>query len=188
MGRSALAIVLAAAAASAAAAEDGTGFWGGVDVGVASLERTYSQTGSTRETEFAMAFRGGYAWDPRLLLGVELGGFTLQEAGIWEPDRGEAIQTFYAIVHWFPGAASKFFLRAGFGYVSYWNNRPGETDANGSGYVLGAGYELTRWGEWRLAPIVEFAGGEFDGAISPPGVKQDQSYRAVTLRLGVTYR
>jgi hypothetical protein len=39
---------------------------------------------------------------------VELGGFTLQEAGIWE------------------------------------NNRPGETDENGSRYVLGAGYELTR--------------------------------------------
>jgi hypothetical protein len=102
-----------------------------------------------------------------------------------QPHAREAV---YAIVHWFPGAASKFFLRAGFGYVSYWNNRPGETDANGSGYVLGAGYELTRWGRWRLEPIVKFAGGGFDGAIFPPGVRQDQSYRAATLRLGVTYR
>jgi hypothetical protein len=84
--------------------------------------------------------------------------------------------------------AFQFFLRAGFGYVSYWNNRPGETDANGSGYVLGAGYELTRWGRWRLEPIVKFAGGGFDGAIFPPGVRQDQSYRAATLRLGVSYR
>lgn len=183
-----LAIALATALASAAAAEDGTGFWGAVDVGAASLERTYSQTGSTRKTAFAMALRGGYAWDRRLLLGLELGGFTLEEGDLWDPSKGEGIQTFYAIAHYYPGAASKFFLRAGFGYVSNWNNRPGETGASGSGYVLGGGYEVQRWGSWRLEPIVEFAAGKFDGAISPPGVRQDQRYQAITLRLGVSYR
>jgi hypothetical protein len=39
--------------------------WGGGDIGVASLERSYSVTGSTQNTEFAMTFRGGYAWHPR---------------------------------------------------------------------------------------------------------------------------
>jgi hypothetical protein len=183
-----LAIFLATALPSAAAAEDGTGFWGAVDLGAASLERRYSQTGSTRGTEFAMALRGGYAWHPRLLLGLELGGFTLEEGDLWNPSEGEGLQTFYALAHYYPGAASKFFLRAGFGHVSYWNNRPGETDASGSGYVLGAGYEVKRWASWRLEPIIEFAAGKFDGAVSPPGIQQDQRYQAVTLRLGVTYR
>jgi hypothetical protein len=188
MRRSTLGLALATALASAAAAEDGTGFWGGVDVAAASLERTYSQTGSTRGTEFAMAVRGGYAWDPRLLLGFELGGFTLREGDLWDPGKGEGIQTFYVLAHYFPDAASKFFVRAGFGHVSYWNNRPGETQASGSGYALGAGYQVKRWGSWRLEPIIEFAAGKFDGAVSPPGIQQDQRYQALALRLGVTYR
>ncbi|HSA89889.1 MAG TPA: outer membrane beta-barrel protein [Burkholderiales bacterium] len=176
------------AGTTVAMAQDGTGFWGGVDAGPAFLERTYSQTGSSRDTEFALAFRGGYAWHPRLLLGLELGGFTLEEGDLWDPRQGEGIQTFYAIAHYYPGAGSKFFLRAGFGHVQYWNNRPGETDASDSGYVLGAGYELARWGSWRFEPVIDFSGGKFDGATSPPGVVQDQRYEALTFRLGITYR
>ena len=99
MLRRALAIALTSGT-TVALAQDGTGFWAGADVGVASLERLYSQTDSTRDTEFAMAFRAGYALHPRLPLGVELGGWTLQEADPWDPSKGEAISTSYAIAHY----------------------------------------------------------------------------------------
>lgn len=187
MLRSTLALIVAAAAGSAAA-EDGTGFWFGADVGIASLKRSYSQTGSTQDAEFAMTFRGGYAWHPRLLLGVELGGFTLEEGDLFDPSKGEGIRTLYLMGQYYPGPASQFFLKVGLGDVKYWNNRPLENGASGTGYVLGAGYELARWGSLSFAPAIDYSEGKFDGAISPPGVTQDQRYRAVTFRLGVTYR
>lgn len=187
MFRAALVLGLAAAA-SAAAAQDGTGFWAGGDIGVASLERSYSVTGSTQGTEFAMTLRGGYAWHPRLLLGIELGGWTLQEGDLWDPSKGEGIRTLYLMAQYHLGVESRFFVKGGFGDVKYWNNRPNEAGASGSGGVLGAGYEIWRSGSWSIAPAIDYSWGEFDGATSPPGVTQDQTYRAVTFRLGFAYR
>lgn len=187
MSRAALILALAAVA-SAAAAQDGTGFWGGADVGAASLRRSYSVTSSSQHTEFAMALRGGYAWHPRLLLGVELGGWTLQGTDVGDPGKGEGIRTLYLMAQYHLGAESRFFVKGGFGDVKYWNNNPNENGASGSGGVLGAGYEIWRSGSWSIAPAIDYSWGEFDGATSPPGITQDQSYHAVTLRLGFIYR
>lgn len=187
MLRAALALGLAAAA-GAAASQDGTGFWGGIDVGVASLERSYSVTGSSQHSEFAMAFRGGYAWHPRLLLGIELGGWTLQGTDPWDPTKGEGIRTLYVMGQYHLGAESRLFVKAGFGDVKYWNNNLNEAGASGAGGVLGVGYEVAKFTSWALTLAADYSWGEFDGAISPPGITQDERYNALTFRLGFIVR
>lgn len=186
-----LCLSCAALAAEADSARTG-GFWGGVDAGAAGMRRSFSITPSKRDTEFAMAFRGGYAWHPRLLLGLELGGWTLQASSYYWPvdedPKGEGISTFYGIAQYYPVEGSPFFLKGGYGYIKYWNNRIGEDGGSGSGGVLGAGYDIAWTGRWYITPSVELARGSFDDATSPPGITQDQRYRALTFRIGLTYR
>lgn len=182
--------IASATLAAEPAAEKAGGWWGGMDAGVASLSREYSVTADTGETTFTLAFRGGYAWHPRLLLGVELGGWLLEASGNYydDPGEGEGIQTFYGMAQFYPASGSPIFLKAGWGHVSYWNNRPLEDGANGTGSVVGIGYDFAMGGNFYVSPLIEYAWGKFDGAMSPPGIVQDQRYKAVTLKIGFTYR
>jgi outer membrane protein with beta-barrel domain len=165
-----------------------TGFWGGVDAGVGVLKRSYSVSSSTTETRFALALSGGYAWNPRLLLGVELGGWTLQESNLWDSSQGQGIETIFGIARYYPVRDSPLFVRGGGGLVKYWTNQPGESGASGWGGVFGVGYEVyaNRW--MSLAPSIEYSFGSFNGATAPPGITQDQRYQAVTLTFGITFR
>ena len=64
----------------------------------------------------------------------------------------------------------------------------GESGGSGHGGVLGLGMDFGSSGPWYLTPSVEYAWGESHGTLSPPGVYQDQEHRALSLRLGFTYR
>ena len=169
-------------------------FWAGADVGYASVARSYSQTGDSRGGKFTLALRGGIQLYPRLLVGVEFGDYTLEAAGSGDPATGEAINTRFLIVQVYPLAHSAFFVRGGGGRVVYSNDRPGEGGANGSGGVLGIGYdfEVKRSdGEhtaFYVTSSLDYSAGSFSGATSPPGVVQDQRYRALSARIGLTFR
>ncbi|HSC96971.1 MAG TPA: outer membrane beta-barrel protein [Burkholderiales bacterium] len=187
-----LALLFAAAThASEPAAEKAGGWWGGIDFGVASVSREYSVTADTRDTTFTLAFRGGYSWHPRLLLGVELGGWLLEATNSYTddwPPEGEGIQTFYGMAQFYPVSGSPIFLKAGWGHVRYWNERLGEGNANGTGTVVGAGYDFAMGSNFYISPLIEYAWGKYDDALSPPGIVQNQRYQAVTLKIGFTYR
>ena len=179
------------AAAQSSDEQSRTGFWGGLDVGIASVNRSYSVTGDTSQTTFALTLSGGYAWDPRLLLGIELGGWTLQASGWWwnwNSSQGQGIETIFAIARYYPIADSRLFVKGGGGLVHYWTRQPGESGANVWGGVIGVGYDVYVSGSIRVAPLVSYSSGSFNGAISPPGIMQDQRYQAVTAYLGVTFR
>jgi hypothetical protein len=179
----------AATSASEPTGETAGGWWGGIDVGVATVSREYSVTADTRDTTFTMAFRGGYSWHPRLLLGVELGGWLLEATDYYDwPPEGEGIQTFYGMAQFYPVSGSPIFLKAGWGHVRYWNERLGEGNANGTGAVVGAGYDFALGSNFYVSPLIEYAWGKYDNALSPPGVLQDQRYQAVTLKIGFTFR
>ena len=169
-------------------------FWGGFDLGYASLARSYSVTSGTTQSKFTMALRGGIALTRRLLAGVELGGWTIQGSDTRDPAKGEAISTRFLVAQYYPLARSTLFVRGGGGRIVYWNNREGESGASGSGRILGLGYELalgapaTERARLYFTPSVDYSWGGFNGATSPPGVVQDQRYRAVSVRIGLAVR
>lgn len=168
--------------------------WAAFDIGYASLARSYSVTGDTRDGKFTFALRGGFQIDPRLLIGVEFGGWTIQNGNNQDPATGEAIGTRFLIAQVYPLAHSPFFVRGGGGRVVYSNNRPGEDGASGPGGIVGIGYDLAikgRSGEhtaFYVTPSLDYSAGSFSGATSPPGVVQDQHYRALSARIGLTFR
>jgi len=173
-------------AAQSADSRERAGFWGGMDVGIGVVERSYSQTSSTTDTKFAFAISGGYAWNPKLLLGVEFGGWTLQSSNLWDSEKGQAIETLFAVARYYPTRDSPLFIRAGGGRVKYWTNQPGESGANGWGGAIGVGYDVYASNHVRLAPSIEYSFGSFNGATSPPGITQDQRFQAITLTFGIT--
>jgi hypothetical protein len=185
----------AAAGTQAPAPEESRSLlWAAFDVGYASLARSYSVTSDTRDGKFTFALRGGFQLDPRLLLGVEFGGWTIQSANNQDPATGEAIGTRFLIVQAYPLAHSAFFVRGGGGRVVYSNNRMGESGASGPGGIVGIGYDWAvkrRDGEhvaFYVTPSLDYSAGRFSGATSPPGVVQDQHYRALSARVGLTFR
>ena len=182
---------LCACPLAALAQDSGLRFWGGFDLGYASLARSYSVTERTNQGKLTMAFRGGVAINPRLLAGIELGGWTIEGSDLWDPAKGEAIGTRFLVAQYYPVARSAFFVRGGGGRVVYWNNRPGENGANGAGRIVGAGYDIALNATGVLAfltPSADYSWGGYNGATSPPGVVQDQRYRAFSLRIGFTLR
>ena len=182
------ALGLAATTAGAAEPREGGFWWGSASFGVASLKRSYSVTPDTSDSALALALEVGYAWHPQLLLGVELGGWTLEAGDLWNPAEGEGIQTLYLVARYYPRASSGLFVKGGYGNLSYWNHRPGESGGTGHGGVLGLGMDFLATGRWYATPSLEYAWGEYHDTTTPPGVQQDQRYRALTLRIGITYR
>ena len=185
----ALLAALALLSAPVYAEDRQSGFWAGADLGYASLKRERSVTGSETDSKPALQLRGGYFWHPQLLLGVQVGGWNLEAADWYDPSKGEGIETFFLVAQYYPSATAGFFVNGGLGRIKYWNNRPLEYGATGSGGALGLGYDFRLGGtSFYLTPIADVTWGRFDGAVSPPGVTQDQRFRAVTLRIGITYR
>ncbi len=176
------------------AADSYSRFWGEIDVGLARLSRTYSVTSPTTQSKFTLALRGGIALDSRLHLGVEFGGWTIESGDLWNPEKGEAIGTRFLILRYRPIEDSAWFLRGGGGRIEYWNNRVGERGASGSGRIIGLGYEIpaaspgTGGGRFYYTPSIDYSWGEYDGAVSPPGVVQNQRYRALSIRFGIIFR
>jgi len=182
------------AAPGAEALESRSLLWGAFDIGYASVARSYSVTSDTRQSRFAFALRGGIQLDPRLLVGVEFGGWTLQADNSQDSAAGEAITTRFFIVQAYPLAHSAFFVRGGGGRVEYTNYRPGEGGAGGSGGVVGIGYDFevkrrdSEHAAFYVTPSLDYSAGSISGATSPPGVAQDQRYRALSARVGLTFR
>lgn len=139
-------------------------FWAGVDVGGAQLKRTYTVSPSTSESTSSFRVRAGYSPNPRLLLGLEFGGWNIESSGAGilpdpSPNKGEGIETFFAVVRYFPLERSLVFVESGLGFVSYWNNRPLEQGANGSGAFLGVGHDFQLSRRLSLAPSIDYSWG-----------------------------
>jgi hypothetical protein len=172
-----LVLVLVLTSACAGAAESAAGgFWGGVELGAGNIQR--STTASSTDTTIYMAFKGGYALSERLLLGAELGGYTLGAGDLWDPSKGEGLsQVFLVAQYYLQPMRAGWYVKGGAGYVSYWNNSLGGTDDNGWGALFGLGYDWRTDGLGTLGPLLTFDYGK----------AQDSDYRAVALALSWFY-
>lgn len=186
----ALLLLLTFAPCSGALALDAerlAGWWGGADVGYASMTRHFSITGDSSQHKMITGLRAGYSWDPRLLVGVEASNWLLKGANMWHINEGEGIQTLNVIAQAYP-FARPLWLKAGVGGARFWTDVPDEGTGRGFGAVAGLGYDYPLWGSFYLTTGVDFVSGRIKDATSPAGVKQDQSYRAWAFKIGLTFR
>lgn len=173
----ALLLVVALTSTHAGAAESTTGgFWGGVELGAGNIRRSAYATHT--DTTIYMAFKGGYAVSERLLLGAELGGYTLEAGDLWDPSKGEGLSQVFLIAQYYLWPIREgWYIKGGGGYVSYWNNNPGGLEDNGWGALFGFGYDWRTEGFGNFGPLLSFDYGKAG----------DIDYRAVALALSWSF-
>ena len=167
---------LISTAALAADQIERAGFWGGIDIGAGYVQRSFAEV-EEDETNLFLGFKAGYTLNPHFLMGVELSGWLLEASDVNDPSKGEGISQVFLITRYYPSLDYGLFAKVGGGYLSYWNNRPGEPRRkSGWGLTFGGGYDFYLNKNWAITPFVTYSFGEAD----------DQEHDALTLGVGVT--
>ena len=172
-----IAIFFLAPAASAEEHYIRNGFWFGIDAGAGLLKQSFDEEDED-DVAFFLGFKGGYTINPHFLIGLELSGWLLEASEPADPTKGEGIMQAFLITQLYPSKGSGLFAKAGGGYVSHWNNRPGEPGRKeGWGLTVGGGYDFLLNEKIALSPFATFSYGETG----------NWDYRAITFGLGVTF-
>jgi hypothetical protein len=173
-----IALFLLAPAGSAEEIYIRNGFWGGIDAGAGLLQQSFDEGGDEDDIAFYLGFKGGYAVNPHLLIGLELSGWLLEASDLNDPGEGKGISQVFFVTQLYPHKESGFFAKAGGGYVSMWSNRPGDTRRKqGWGLTAGGGYDFQLNEAVALSPFVNFNYGEAGNG----------DYTAITFGIGVTF-
>ncbi|WP_455244626.1 hypothetical protein, partial [Petrachloros mirabilis] len=117
-------------------------WWAALNFGGGSV----SQAGGgirEKDTLGFLGVEGGIVVHPQFLLGIELSGWLVEESNTQDPSVGEGIMQAFLTTRTYPIPDIGLFVKLGGGYVSHWNNRPGEPRRlNGWGVTLGGGYDV----------------------------------------------
>ena len=155
-----------------------SGYWGSVDFGAGFVQRSFAEI-EEDDTNFFLGFEGGYTINPHFLIGVELSGWLLESSDVNDPSKGEGISQVFLTTRLYPSASMGLFAKVGGGYVSYWNNRPGEPSSrDGWGLSLGGGYDFPLNKNFAISPFINYSFGEAD----------DQDHNVWTLGIGFTFQ
>ena len=141
-------------------------WWVTGELGAGQIKLSSDQGQGNQRTKFAMGFAGGYQPVDWLRIGLHLNGWLLQAADLNNPAVGEGVSNVGGVADVFPLRRYGIFARCGYGWSSYWNNRPLGTNGSGAGWEAGGGYEIPIRGRIRLVPMVEYASGSLGGGSS----------------------
>ena len=129
-------------------------WWAALNFGGAALSQSGGGIHKDDTTGF-LGFEGGYVVHPQFLLGIELSGWLLEPSNTQNPSVGEGIMQAFLTTHYYPLPDSGLFVKLGGGYVSHWNNRPGEPRRlNGLGLSVGGGYDVVLTESLPVLPFV----------------------------------
>jgi len=155
-----------------------SGLWGGIDLGVGFIQRSFSGI-DKNVNHFFLGFEGGYTINPHFLIGLELSGWLFEAGDLEDPSKGEGISQVFLITRYYPVDSMGLFVKTGGGYVSHWNNRPGEPSRkDGWGITLGGGYDFPLSRHFAVSPFMNYGFGEAD----------DQDHHILTLGIGITFQ
>jgi hypothetical protein len=170
-------IILLTTAASADSTYDRDGFWAGIDAGAGYLMQSFDEEDKD-DVYFFLGFKGGYAINPHVLLGLELSGWLIEPEDPSNPNEGEGLMQAFVITQLYPSKESGFYAKLGGGYVNNWSNRSNEPNNNrGWGLTAGAGYDFSIYEAIPLTSFATFSYGETGS----------WDYRAITVGLGIRF-
>lgn len=153
-----------------------SGFWGGINIGIGSVQQSFEGTEENQE-RFFLGFEGGYTLSPNFLVGVELSGWLIESSNLEDPSEGEGIMQAFLTTRCYPSSTMGLFAKIGGGYVSHWNNQPGEPRReSGYGVTFGGGYDFPINKNFAITPFINYSYWETD----------DRNHDAWTFGIGLT--
>ena len=113
---------------------------------------------------FALGFSGGYAITSKIVMGIELNGWTLKAFDSKDPSRGESISNISIFINYFPIVGLPLFIEGGGGQLSYTNNSPNVSGRDkGGSWFVGSGYEIPIFQKLIIVPQIRYSQGNFTG-------------------------
>jgi len=155
-------------------------WWAALNFGAGALSQSGGGINQDDTTGF-LGFEGGYVVHPQFLVGIELSGWLLEESNTQDPSIGEGLMQAFLTTRSYPLPDSGLFVKFGGGYVSHWNNRPGEPRRlSGWGLTAGGGYDVLITESLPVLPFVTpFVTYSF-------GEAGDLNHNAITGGIGLT--
>lgn len=153
------------------------GIWGSIDAGFGHIQRSFEEIEEDDNNLF-FGFTIGHTLNPHFLIGVELSGWLFEASDLNYPERGEGLSQLLLLTRVYPSRESGVFAKIGGGYVTHWNNRPGEPRRkSGWGFTFGGGYDISMNSNWSITPFLNYSFGDAD----------NQEHEAVTVGIGLTW-
>lgn len=163
-------------------------WWVSGTIGEGQLKLSSDQLQGNRVPTFELGFAGGRRLGNRARAGLELSGLLLQAFDLNDPTVGESVSNVMGVVDVFPSRSRRLFARGGLGWASYTNNHPTGVNGNGFCWEAGGGYEIPIFGSLRLAPIVDYAGGNLGDDGNLPAPQTGRKYSVIEFKIAVVYR
>jgi hypothetical protein len=113
---------------------------------------------------FTLGFSGGYAITSKIVIGIELNGWTLKAFDTRDPSKGESISNISIFVNYFHIVGLPLFIEGGGGQLSYTNNSSNVTGRDrGSSWFVESGYEVPISKKTIVFPQFRYSQGNFTG-------------------------
>lgn len=174
-----------AVAQEAALSDDERGWWFEIRGGGAELERDSASSDRDSKSGWVIDFAGGIRVGQHWLVGIALGGVTVEAFDLYDSTEGASLSNLFAVAQYHSGLAGGWLLHAGAGWSSYTDNALDGYlhEGDGWGAELGAGYE------WQVSPhsaLVVLARYEL-GNISPDAGNAGSDYGYSALKLSASW-
>ena len=167
------------------------GFFWGAGLGGGYLERTFSSTNGTDDAagRFYMEFFGGYAINPHVAIGMEIGGWLIEPDSdtytrnpYWPLDNqssddpeGEGLSQILVFARLYPYEDRGLFVKLGGGYMDHWLKTSEQYfSEDGWTSVAGVGWDILLSGNWSFTPALSYSYGRAG----------TQTHQAVTASIG----
>lgn len=128
-------------------------FWGGIELGVGSVHLNADDVST--DSVLYLNFKFGAVLSKQWILGIELGGYSLEYGNLNDPSEGAGIsQIFLVAQYYFKEEQNSWYVKAGGGYLSLWDNNEPKLEESGIGTMVGLGYNWQTKGWGCLGPLV----------------------------------
>ena len=107
-----------------------------------------------------------------------MSGWLFEPGNFNNPERGQGLSQLLFITRYYPNQELNLFANIEGGYISHWNNQPGELNKNGCDLSFGVGYDVFVNKNSSVTPFMSYSFGRLGS----------QQFAALTLGIGITQK
>ena len=164
------------------------GLWIDFGLGGGQVDYWSDQQPTASRTTVTMALRGGIVVAPALRLGIEVNGWGIEMADMWDPAQGVSVNETLLIAQLYPWPARNLYLKGGLGWGAFNTNHADDFGSSAFGAVIaGVGYDIRLGRSISVTVAADYARGPMGSADARITTSTGRRFRAWSVNLGLQY-